>query len=1327
MALQTSVFENGEWVTRTLEPRELFRQTIAPQQPKLRRPSSMPPTYGVLTRTVIDSPVFRWVLPVQLRSSRHNDVAFIGDNFVQICELGRDVQLQDVARKQDFGSRIRNACVIGRPTNHYAGGTEEPHIKSEGDTPMQNAHPPRARLPPQFLALVLERGDLVFLYLDEGRTGGQRFVAHSEKIPDSRLVTAGFHLAVDPSSRFLTLGCTETHFQVWSLESMEILGSRHAQGLPLRPIKRLPYPRAVRGVIHKLEFLSPGVDSEERIILALILIYRGSSRLHRYEWELEDDVGAALRETNVGWLLDPSYQMPLLVIPSTVRESFLMVTETSQAFWATLKHGILEASEVDIGEHDRTELHIGGRAPLWTAWSRPWRVPEYHLDNDTIWLAREDGILNFLEITAADGLLTNVIMEEVECNIDTAFACLYDPFADILITGGNSGPGAIWRAEPREAPRNIGTIRNWSPTVDITSTNVGLDARPSRTRTRGNPESGIFLKSDRIFACSGRGQTGTIVELRYGFEAKVGPEMDCGDPIKQCWVLDSPDSESDAEFYLLVAFPDRSDVFHVNVDTSKAEPQIQEEVPYDLSSTTLAALEIDGGTVVQVTTGSVTVISPEDSARHLPHELLDGELGAVITTSAIDGDIVALSFYSDSGFCVNTVRVDGLDLNQGARYKVGGEVTCVALAKLSEETVLLAGVWEAGQPLILICPIHARRQQVDPIRLEIATIPNLPLIEPLTSIICFEGGSGNPSLCAGTRSGEIITLDLGPEDPMDFQGAWDKFGSSAAQVFPMSTGLEAASLFVCCDSQLFMLTNSSKRKKSGFEKRHRVWVTGAISENGPSPNVNAVSRMRRNLSQVAGRSTLAVVSGSSVYIAELQATPKPVPRDLELHATPSKIMYYHRLKALVVAVLEDDRPALRFIDPETGQDLSLPTNISGDEVQHISGLGEPGSKILALTQWIYQKDGNTWGYIVVSVRTPDGTGRILIIMATKDDRRVSEDGPRRIRFYTKMIRPAYAKPVYSITTDTHGLILCSGDTILYEILDIESKKLRQVKEHQLSSPAAWMEVVGGKLHVVTTKHSLEIVDFSGSPESDLMTRVYSDDRAKCTSHCIEAVDTSRTGNLERITLLSDIYCGLWGMWAPPPGGDAPLKPIFHAELQASVRRFIRAKCRPQWSALNRESKGFGLIQSSADGSDILGVGIDGSLRHFTILNVDAWRLLRFIQNLALTRPDICLPPATNAVAEEDSQDDLMEVECNPEPRTLPVLNMQVDGDILQRCYDKGVLEELVSQSAYATRLRQLLEAVDGGKHTQAMGGPAQMSEYIELAYDILEHYLAPVL
>lgn len=84
MAFQSSVLRDGEWVTETVNFQDALKASTTPKtNPK---PRAEPPVCGVLTRTLIESPVVHWVLPVWIRSRSHNDVAFIGVSLVSLCE-----------------------------------------------------------------------------------------------------------------------------------------------------------------------------------------------------------------------------------------------------------------------------------------------------------------------------------------------------------------------------------------------------------------------------------------------------------------------------------------------------------------------------------------------------------------------------------------------------------------------------------------------------------------------------------------------------------------------------------------------------------------------------------------------------------------------------------------------------------------------------------------------------------------------------------------------------------------------------------------------------------------------------------------------------------------------------------------------------------------------------------------------------------------------------------------------------------------------------------------------------------------------------------------
>jgi hypothetical protein len=77
MAFQSSVLRDGEWVTETVSFQDALKASSS--VPKTTSDlNTKRPACGILSKTIIESPVVHWVLPVWLRSRSHNDLAFIG-------------------------------------------------------------------------------------------------------------------------------------------------------------------------------------------------------------------------------------------------------------------------------------------------------------------------------------------------------------------------------------------------------------------------------------------------------------------------------------------------------------------------------------------------------------------------------------------------------------------------------------------------------------------------------------------------------------------------------------------------------------------------------------------------------------------------------------------------------------------------------------------------------------------------------------------------------------------------------------------------------------------------------------------------------------------------------------------------------------------------------------------------------------------------------------------------------------------------------------------------------------------------------------------------
>lgn len=312
--------------------------------------------------------------------------------------------------------------------------------------------PGASSLPPQLLLVVLETGDCVFLFLRPGDGDTTEFVALQHYAQSTRLVRPGFHLAVDPSSRFVAQACSKNMFVVHELESMHHLNDAYARGLPLRPVVA-SRPRTVNGVIHTMEFLFPRPQDPQHIILLLIVVKESVSRIVTYDWELGDDLRRVLAEEKNGHILPPQHEMPLMVIPLTVQSAFFAVSEGEIAYCADVLQGSPSFEPCEVQSVAPAEYHDGIEPPLWTAWSRPPRLYPYHRDKDFIYLAREDGVVIYLECNS-DDILGADFYHGTFCNVSTAFASLADEFDDgeglkngeSLVFGGDSGQGGVWRA-----------------------------------------------------------------------------------------------------------------------------------------------------------------------------------------------------------------------------------------------------------------------------------------------------------------------------------------------------------------------------------------------------------------------------------------------------------------------------------------------------------------------------------------------------------------------------------------------------------------------------------------------------------------------------------------------------------------------------------------------------------------------------------------------------------------------------------------------------------------------------------------------------------------
>ena len=231
MSLQTNVFENGRWVTRNIDPYQARARNTEPQHKE--QTSSSPlvlsdvPSIGLLTRTLVKSPVIKWIIPARIRHKTKNDVLFVTADSVQIKEAFGDYALKDIATKDDFDAPIKVAKILGDPREleladpnqstqqererdreGASGGGHWEHQGTESLRRSPDYIPPD--IPPHIAVLALESNKLVFFCAVTHTSDHPQFLCCQKELPasPSPLEKLGEHVSVDPKSVLLDFQAT---------------------------------------------------------------------------------------------------------------------------------------------------------------------------------------------------------------------------------------------------------------------------------------------------------------------------------------------------------------------------------------------------------------------------------------------------------------------------------------------------------------------------------------------------------------------------------------------------------------------------------------------------------------------------------------------------------------------------------------------------------------------------------------------------------------------------------------------------------------------------------------------------------------------------------------------------------------------------------------------------------------------------------------------------------------------------------------------------------------------------------------------------------------
>lgn len=341
---------------------------------------------------------------------------------------------------------------------------------------------------------------------------------------------------------------------------------------------------------------------------------------------------------------------------------------------------------------------------------------------------------------------------ELKVNIYTAFASLHlgGQVPDLLAVGGNLSSGGLWFFEPREGARLTSSIANWTPTIDITTTEAGYpptDIRPLETKGR-------LHRRTRIFASTGRGPShGEITEVRYGIQGEIiGEPQDpnsLGSHVNQIWALHDPLGNS---IHMLITSPTGTEYQLVNSDADQQLDIISD-------SRTIAAGLTNDGCIVQITTANFVVASTSNKRRHFEVNLQNESFtSASVLTSDSYGCTILTTMRRKSGDFLQCSQIlmdtKNITLQQlGAPVELSAGPSCSLLQEVQGNILAFVGL-STGSLQIFGAP--SANKTTFQLVFEYKFEDDFGICDSIATVL---DGSSNWLLC-GLRGGVCQTFNL---------------------------------------------------------------------------------------------------------------------------------------------------------------------------------------------------------------------------------------------------------------------------------------------------------------------------------------------------------------------------------------------------------------------------------------------------------------------------------------------------------------------------------------------------------------------------------------
>ena len=502
--------------------------------------------------------------------------------------------------------------------------------------------------------------------------------------------------------------------------------------------------------------------------------------------------------------------------------------------------------------------------------------------------------------------------------------------------------------------------------------------------------------------------------------------------------------------------------------------------------------------------------------------------------------------------------------------------------------------------------------------------------------------------------------------------SFDKIQIGSTSTTVASDALKSSRAILHCGREIFTLEyvadGSNIIRAPGSVSR--IWFTDSDMPSYQQASIHAVSQGKSGFA----KDLLFCVEGNQIQIVELSQHPEPciVPRQVAIHATPTKILYSPRLEKFIIiyyAVVPKNSPhengynvrrnqhslqyTVAIVDPDAEP---IKPDPDGDFNDNTTIKGKLGERFLGVAEWLVELDGKIHHILVINTIIEHSpplkiSGRILLFS-------VSNGGILSLKRSLDINAPVYSLAIY----DKRSILYGCGTDLCLQYLDVASSgcKFQDPIKIDLKSQALYLSVERPYVYITTNKNSLSIFKV----DKDILEFQANDREARngVFHHSIPECS---------VILASQKGGTVTGLRFPVENGNKiHMSAIFEVALPRCITRF-RGISRPLWYKPVK-----GIVSSNA----IIGTSTDGCLFQFDILEETSWRLLLFIQNMSLRNSKIC--PFADALLAHRRP--LM-------PSSAKVSDMHINGDVLRRLIDYGA-EELLGGMLKQDNISKILSA-----------------------------------